>query len=174
MLGKVAGTVGVVVLIGCPVWAPQWGPGILGEIGALPPVGAAALVIAFFGAVAVYCGALQRTLTSVRADARTASPASVWWMFAIPYNFIEDFFIVRAVGTSLASDGRLPARRVRMWSVLGYGWCALQILSLFPGSAGLLGGATALPVWVAHWALTVRFRRELDRFSACLSPASSG
>ena len=84
----------------------------------------------------------------------------MWWMFAVPYNFVEDFFIVRAVAASLAADGRVTPGR---WKVVGYGWCALQILSLFPGVAGYAGGAAALPVWAAHWVMTARINRSLAR-----------
>jgi hypothetical protein len=147
---KVLGTVAVVVLIS---W-PDWRRGILGEVAGQPVAVSALVVAGFFGLVAVYCAALQRTLTLVRAP----RPASVWWMFAIPYNFVEDFFIVGKVATALAADGRVPARR---WAVVGQCWCALQILSLLPGVAGYAGGAAALPVWAAHWVMTARINRTL-------------
>ena len=81
-------------------------------------------------------------------------------MFAIPHNFVEDFFIVRAVAASLTAHG-LPGGAVRRWAVLGYGWCGLQIVSLFPGTAGYAGGAAALALWAAHWGLTARLNRTL-------------
>ena len=37
---KIAGTVAVTVLLGYPLWAPQWGGGILGEVAGLPPAAA--------------------------------------------------------------------------------------------------------------------------------------
>ncbi|MDI6099991.1 hypothetical protein QLQ12_15425 [Actinoplanes sp. NEAU-A12] len=157
---RIVGTAGVVVLLSHPVWAPRWGSGLLGEIAGRPLWASAAIVTGFLGLVALYCRALQRTLTLVRPGARRAGPRSVWWMFAIPHNFIEDFFIVRAVAASLTADGA-GARTVRRWTVLGYGWCVLQIVSLVPGPAGLAGGAAALPVWAAHWWLTVRVNRAL-------------
>ncbi|WP_369687400.1 hypothetical protein [Streptomyces somaliensis] len=142
---RIAGTVAVTVLLCYPLWAPHWERGVLGETAALGTVAASAVTVVFLGVVALYCRALQRTLGLVRPEARTGSPASVWWMFAIPYNFTEDFFIVRTVATSLAGDGRMPGRFVRWWAVLGYGWCGFQILSLFPGAAGHAGGALAVP-----------------------------
>ena len=63
-------------------------------------------------------------------------------MFAIPHNFVEDFFIVRAVAASLTAHG-IRAGEVRRWAVLGYGWCVLQIVSLFPGTAGYAAGAAS-------------------------------
>ncbi|WP_440066349.1 hypothetical protein [Streptosporangium sp. OZ121] len=162
---KTVGTVLTAILLGYPLWAPEWGPGILGEIGALGMPGGPIALAVFLGLVALYCRALQRTMTLVRPEARTASPASVWWMFAIPYNFTEDFFIVRAVSTSVAAsttDGaRVPGGFIRWWTALGYGWCTFQILSLLPGTAGYAGGAIALPLWAAHWIMTGRVNRRL-------------
>ncbi|MEU4622769.1 hypothetical protein AB0G04_22710 [Actinoplanes sp. NPDC023801] len=155
---RVLGTTGVVILLSYPIWAPQWGSGILGEIAGQPLWASVAIVAGFLALVALYCRALHRTLSLVRPGARRARPASVWWMFAIPFNFVEDFFIVRAVGASLAAHGAGGAGR---WTRLGYGWCAFQILSLFPGPAGLAGGAVALPLWAAHWASTARLNRRL-------------
>ncbi|WP_329093631.1 MULTISPECIES: hypothetical protein [unclassified Streptosporangium] len=162
---KTVGTVLSAILLSYPFWAPEWGLGILGEIGALGMPGGLIAIAVFFGLVALYCRALQRTMTLIGPEARTASPASVWWMFAIPYNFTEDFFIVRAVSTSLAASTtagtRVRGGFVRWWTVIGYGWCAFQILSLFPGTAGYVGGAIALPLWAAHWIMTGRVNRRL-------------
>ncbi|MEU7901520.1 hypothetical protein [Actinoplanes sp. NPDC049118] len=147
-------TAGVVVLLRDP-------RGIAGEFTRRPAAVSVTVVVVFLGLVALYCRALQRTLAVVRPDARTVAPASVWWMFAVPFNFAEDFFIVRNVTGSLAADGRIPARAVGRWSALGYGWCGLQIVSLFPGAIGYAGGSLALPVWAAHWYLTSRLNRTL-------------
>ncbi|MGW0593771.1 hypothetical protein [Streptosporangium sp. NPDC002607] len=165
---KTVGTILVTIILGYPLWAPEWGLGILGEIGALGMPGGLIAVAVFFGLVALYCRALQRTMTLVRPDARTAPPASVWWMFAIPYNFTEDFFIVRTVSASMTADARMPGGFIRWWAALGYGWCGFQILSLFPGMAGYIGGAIALPLWAAHWIMTGRVNRRL----AIRQPAS--
>ncbi|MFI6738873.1 hypothetical protein ACIBI9_38615 [Nonomuraea sp. NPDC050451] len=158
---KILGTVLVSILLTYPLWAPHWGSGILGEIAALGMPGGLIAIAVFFGLVALYCRALQRTMTVVRPQARAAAPASVWWMFVIPYNFVEDFSIVRTVSASLAADGRATSGFVQKWAVLGYGWCAFQILSLFPGAAGYAGGAVALLLWAAHWIMTVQVSRRL-------------
>ena len=158
---KVVGTAGVIVLISCPLWAPQWGAGILGEISGQPLPVSVAVVAAFLGLVALYCRVLHRTLVLVRRDARSAAPASVWWMFAIPYNFVEDFFIIHRIAASTAVDARVPARSLRRWSAAGYGWCTLQILSLFPGAFGFAAGTLAGLLWAAHWGMTVRMNRRL-------------
>lgn len=167
------GTLGVTALLSYPLWAPQWGGGILGEIIGLPPAVALGAIAAFFGLVALYCRTLWRTLTLVHPDARSAPAASVWWMFAIPYNFTEDFFIVRTLERSVAADARIPTREVKRWSTSGYCWCTLQILSLFPGAVGYLGGAVAIPLWAAHWIMTLRINRRLgDRTSTVPSAAT--
>lgn len=158
---KVVGTICVTVLLTYPLWAPEWGRGILGEVEGQGVLGALITVAVFFGLVALYCRTLQRTLALLPPAARTATPASVWWMFAIPYNFTEDFFIVRNIAASLTADATLPSQDVRRWAIVGYGWCAAQILSLFPGAAGYLGGAVAMVLWAAHWIMTVRFTRQL-------------
>lgn len=151
----------VIALLAQPWWAPHWGAGILGEIHALGPTGSIAAVAVFFALVARYCHCLQRLLAAIPPPARTASPRSVWWMFAIPYNFVEDFFIVAAIAASLRNDARIDPSRQRRWHRLGSGWCALQILSLLPGAVGFAAGAAALAAWVAHWALSVRLLRVL-------------
>ncbi|WP_285583326.1 hypothetical protein [Herbidospora sp. NBRC 101105] len=155
VLVKVTGTVLVTALIAHPLYAPHWGTGILGEVTAAGPVGGPVFVAVFFGLVALYCRALERTLVLAGAD----RPGAVWWMFAIPYNFTEDFFIVGRVRAALA--GRVTPEFLRWWSILGYGWCAFQILSLLPGLPGYAGGAVAVPLWAAHWIMTSRLQHTL-------------
>lgn len=153
-------TIPVVVLLTQPLWAPQWGLGILGELTALGPWGAIAAVAVFFGLVALYCRSLQRLHDAVPLRLRRRSSRSIWLMFALPLNFVEDFFIVADIGAALAQTG-LPRQRVRLWSTLGHGWCALQIASLLPGPVGVGCGLLALIAWIAHWALTRSLRAQL-------------
>lgn len=82
-------------------------------------------------------------------------------MFAIPFNFVEDFFIVASIGRSLHSDGRVATASRRVWLVTGIAWCALQIGSLLPGSVGVASGTLALLVWAANWAHTALLSRRL-------------
>lgn len=158
-------TVPVVALLTQPLWAPQWGAGILTEVAALGPAGSAIAILLFFAAVALYCRELQRLLASVPPDARRRSPRSVWLMFAIPFNFVEDFFIVSELGASMRRDGRLAPERLRAWLALGHCWCILQIASLVPGPVGVASGVLALIAWLAHWGLTVAARRRLRFYS---------
>ncbi|WP_433675917.1 hypothetical protein [Microbacterium gorillae] len=152
---RVLGTLAVTALLTSPLWAPSWGRGLLGEIGLLPFPGNLLVVIAFFGLVALYCASLHVLMK--RAGA--ARPASVWWMFAIPANFVEDFYIVHRVDAQIRSRTTTVARLSWLW--LGYGWCGFQILSLFPGIVGLIGGGLALVLWLTHWVLTVVLSRKL-------------
>lgn len=155
-------TVPVLVLLTQPLWAPQWGAGILGEIIAFGPLGAVLAIAVFFGLVALYCRELQRLLAAVPTVRRRRSPRSVWLMFALPFNFVEDFVIVADIGASLRSDGRVPNSRIGRWAALGHAWCALQIGSLLPGPVGVGCGVLALIAWVWHWALTRWLRRGLQ------------
>ena len=156
ILFKVISVAIVVGLLSLPLWIPGSGDGILGEVRAMGPIGAIVATAVFFSLVALYCRSLQRILALVKPEARAARPRSVWLMFAIPYNFVEDFFIVFNVGRSLRSDGRLGIGRSQWWIALGFAWAALQIVSLLPGEAGLIGGALALAAWGIHWVLTAR------------------
>jgi hypothetical protein len=160
---KSVGTAVAALLLSYPLWAPAPARGFFSEIAVLGPVGAPLAVTVFFGSVALYCRTLQCTLRLVDPEARAAAPASVWWMFAIPYNFVEDFFIVANIRTSLVADGRLSVAGLRIWTLVGYGWCFFQVVSLFPGDAAVLGAAAALPLWGFHWMLTHRFNRALAR-----------
>lgn len=147
-------TIPVVALLTQPLWAPQWGTGILGEVAAFGAVGALVSVAVFFGLVALYCRSLQRLTETISPAARVRSPRSVWLMFAIPFNFVEDFFIVADLATSLRRDQRTSQGASRLWLILGLTWCALQIASLLPGVVGVASGVLALFAWVWHWAYT--------------------
>lgn len=154
-------TIPVVVLLTQPLWAPQWGEGIVREVAGLGLIGSIAAITVFFGLIALYCRGLQLLLHAVPLEHRARSPRSVWLMFAIPFNFIEDFFIVGDLGESLGRWGILSATRLRVWQALGYGWAALQLVSLLPGTIGFVGGGLTVVGWIAHWVLTASIRRGL-------------
>lgn len=154
-------TVPVVVLLAQPLWAPQWGAGILGELAVLGAIGSAIAVAVFFGLVALYCRSLQRMLQAIAPPDRARSPRSVWLMFAIPFNFVEDFFIVADLASSLRRDGRTAPGAARLWLILGETWCVLQIASLLPREAGVVSGALALLAWTLHWVHTGVLHRRI-------------
>jgi hypothetical protein len=130
------------------------------------PLGISALVIAFLLAVGIYCRTLQRCLLLVAAPNRASHPSSVWIMFLIPYNFIEDFFIVKKLASSLrreASANPQLNEMTRSGSWCGNGWCAAQILSLVPGPFGEAATVAAVVLWASHWFFIARVNRVLAR-----------
>lgn len=151
---RVFGTLAVTALLAYPFWAPHWGMGLLGEIFLFPFPGNVGIVLGFLVLVALYCATLQRTLNLAAVRSR-----AVWWMFAIPANFVEDFYIMQKVGDALRPHCR--ASTLRAWLILGYGWCVLQILSLFPGFFAMGAGLLAIVLWLIHWMLTLVLNRGL-------------
>ncbi|WP_435299000.1 hypothetical protein [Timonella sp. A28] len=154
-------TIPVTALLTQPLWAPQWGAGILGEIAAFGPVGSVIAMTIFFGLVALYCQSLKRLLEATRPEARSRTPRSIWLMFAIPFNFVEDFFIVADIHSSMRNDGRTAQPALRLWHLLGMAWCILQIGSLLPGTIGVTTGTLALIIWAWHWIYTALIHRKL-------------
>lgn len=160
-------TAAVCALIGWSAMRPD--AGFLAEVRTLGPWGAGALATGFLLAVAAYARDLQKVLEAVPERFRTATPKSVWLMFLIPYNFVEDFWIIGNVATSLkAYDAAHPGRGGRSWGgvgrfglISGLGWCALQIISLVPHLLGSLAGLLAVPLWLWHWAFVRRARAAI-------------
>jgi hypothetical protein len=147
------------------------GPGVLATVQSIGLLSVVLLAVAFFVAVGFYCRDLQRTLELVRPAARAAAPRSVWLMFLIPYNFVEDFFIVHNVTRSLRAEAAVnPA--LAGWKHLGgqvgLGWCALQIVSLLPTRLGEAAGALAALLWILHWRIIRRINKAL---ALALNPA---
>jgi len=161
MLIKLVGTFGVCALIGWSLQNPD--QGIMRELTAYGPLVAAAAGAVFIALVAAYARDLQLLLQAI--PQRAARPASVWWMFAIPYNFVEDFFIIENVAVSLQRAKKqhphLSATFGRFGRVSGFGWCSLQILSLIPHPIGAAAGFLALPLWAWHWRYARLARRSL-------------
>ncbi|MBB1519124.1 hypothetical protein [Aquipseudomonas guryensis] len=154
----------VAAALAYPLLQPEADAGIFRELEMLGPLAAISLTLLFLLAVFLYCRDLQCALSLVRPECRAAAPRSVWLMFLLPYNFIEDFFIVAHVTQSLrreaqANDALRPFSHFGMLS--GIGWCSAQILSLIPHAIGSLAGLLALPLWLAHWHLIRRINRAL-------------
>lgn len=158
-------TVPVAVALAYPLVVPGANAGVFRELALAGPVGAALIGIAFLAAVALYCRDLARSLERVAPESRAATPRSVWLMFAIPYNFVEDFFIVDNVARSLEREARRNGalRSFRTFGRrTGLGWCTAQIVSLVPHEIGSLASLVALVLWVAHWRLIRRVNVALD------------
>lgn len=124
------------------------------------------LIIAtiFLTGVFFYCRALQNCLQLIKPENRTATPKSVWYMFLIPYNIIEDFFIVINVSKSIENEARQNPRLASLQDngmVVGIGWSIAQILSLIPNWGGQLAGLAGLILWIVHWIFILRVNRLL-------------
>jgi len=162
LLFKIALTIPVGFALAYPFLHPTAAGGIFNEIVMLGVFGAVALSSAFLSLVFLYCRDLNRSLTLVHPSARMAAPRSVWLMFLIPYNFVEDFFIIANVARSLEREAKTNAALYSFKSfgmVSGIGWCTAQIFSLLPNGFGAIAGCIAFPLWIIHW----RFIRQVNR-----------
>ena len=114
------------------------------------------LVTVFLIAVAFYCRTLERCWSLVAPERRKAAPGSVWFMFLVPFNFVEDFFIIINLSHSLEEEARFNERlsgQKDFGLTTGMGWCIAQILSFLPHPAGSIAGAIGLILWLMHWRL---------------------
>ena len=153
-------TAGVCGLIGWSLARPD--KGFLAELALLGPWGSAVLVLAFLLAVALYARDLQRVLEAIPEPFRAARPKSVWLMFLLPYNFVEDFWIIGNVAASLKAQAAARGVTTGTFGLIsGLGWCALQILALVPHEVGSVAGLLAVPLWLWHWAYVRRARAAI-------------
>ena len=170
---KIGLTIPVTYALAYPFINPSAVGGVFKEVEALGFLASAALIAVFLVIVFMYCRDLHRSLSLVRPSARTASPRSVWLMFLIPYNFVEDFFIISNVASSLRREAQHNTALNSFKSfgtVSGLGWCAAQIVSLLPHEIGSIAGVLALPLWVIHWRFIRRVNSALTE--AALAHAS--
>ncbi|MCA6364161.1 MAG: hypothetical protein IM638_14080 [Bacteroidetes bacterium] len=122
------------------------------------------IVTAFFGMVACYCLTLQKCLSRIKPENRKAGPASVWYMFALPFNFVEDFFIVIHLAHSLEEEKKSNAalRNVNDFGLVsGIGWCVAQLLSFIPNVVGQVAGLAGMVLVVYHWMSIVKINKLL-------------
>lgn len=145
-----------------PFLQPDASGGILAELQFFGPVGSLLAIAVFLLLVFFYARDLINTLQLVAPASRKASPNSVWWMFVLPYNFIEDFFIIANVAKSLEAEAVSNPALGGFGSYgmkSGLGWCSAQVLSLIPHLLGSIAGLVAIFCWVWHW----RFIRRVNR-----------
>lgn len=138
--------------------------GILGEISVFGPAISAVVVCVFLMLVVLYARDLVKCLRLVSPEARAASPNSVWWMLVLPYNFIEDFFIMINIAKSLQTESMSNPALAQFTSfgkVSGLAWCVCQIISLLPNEVGSLFGLIAMVFWGWHWAFIRRANRAM-------------
>lgn len=155
--------IGLAAMVGYALLYPFFLPqpvGLAKELATLGLEGAILLGLVFFSFVVLYARDLASLLKLISPAHRHASPRSVWWMLVLPYNFIEDFFIIYSVSKSIQSeyeaDPNLPMIQVH-GAITGIGWCVAQIGSLLPNDVGSLSGLLAFIFWVIHW----RFIRQV-------------
>ena len=168
ILVKIVLTLPVTYALAYPFLNPSVAGGVFKEVEMFGLLGSVVLVAAFLAIIFLYCRDLQRSLSLVRPSAREASPRSVWLMFLIPYNFVEDFFIIANVANSLRREAQHnvalhPFKHFGM--VSGLGWCAAQIVSLLPNAIGSIAGVLTLVLWIVHW-------RFIRRVNAVLTEAT--
>lgn len=147
-----------------PFMYPNVSGGVLVELKIFGPVGSVVAIIFFLMLILLYALDLIKSLKLVAPASRKASPKSVWLMFLIPYNFIEDFFIVYNVALSLKTEASHNPRLARFKSFgkfSGLGWCSSQIVSLLPNQIGLVAGLVALVFWAWHWVFICRINKAL-------------
>lgn len=141
--------------------------GILGEIKVFGPMGSACAIAVFLVLVFLYALDLIKSLKLVSATSRKAEPRSVWFMFLLPYNFIEDFFIVSSVAKSLKAEATTNPALAAFKSfgmVSGIGWCVAQLISLIPNWVGFISGLLAIGFWTWHWFFIRRVNAILTKF----------
>ena len=137
-----------------PFIDPSMGSGFLREMQTLGPIGSIIVLAVFLVFVFFYCKDLQKTLELITPQNQLAKPKSVWLMFLIPYNFIEDFFIVYNIAASLKNEAKTNtslANSKDFGLYTGIGWCVAQIVSLAPGELGQLASLLAIILWIVHW-----------------------
>ncbi|WP_310428920.1 hypothetical protein [Chamaesiphon sp. VAR_48_metabat_135_sub] len=162
-LVKIALTIPVAYALTYPFLHPTVAGGVLKEVMMLG-WGGIMTTIGFLVLVFLYCRDLQLSLSLVSPAARQAAPRSVWLMFLFPYNFVEDFFIIANVASSLRKESERNSKLQLFKSfglVTGLGWCTAQIVSLLPNAVGAVAGMLALPFWIAHWVLIRRVNASL-------------
>ncbi|GAA4365764.1 hypothetical protein GCM10023185_36350 [Hymenobacter saemangeumensis] len=137
---------------------------ILEDVSGIGIPGTMLIVGLFFGMVAFYCRTLQKCLALIKPENRKAKPHSVWYMFAIPFNFVEDFFIVIDLANSLEEEKKtnVGLRDITDYGMVsGIGWCIAQLLSFVPGLVGQLAGAVGMLLVFHHWIHISRINRLL-------------
>lgn len=148
-----------------PYFSGSGAEGVLGEIFKIGIGPAVVIMAGFFIMVAFYCRTLQRCLTLIRPEHRKATPNSVWYMFAIPFNFVEDFFIVINIARSIEKEQEHNERlkgRSDFGIVSGIGWSIAQILSFVPGMVGQIAGLLGMILVIYHWVFIGRVNKLLS------------
>jgi hypothetical protein len=137
---------------------------VLGEIFRVGIVPSILIIGGFFIMVAFYCRTLQKCLTLIKPENRKAKPTSVWYMFAIPFNFVEDFFIVINVANSIEEEKKSNIRLKNVSDfgmVSGIGWSIAQVLSFIPNIVGQTASLIGMILVVYHWVQIAKINKQL-------------
>lgn len=132
------------------------------KIGIMPAI---LIMGGFFVMVAFYCRTLQKCLTLLQPENRKATPKSVWYMFAIPFNFVEDFFIVINLAGSLDAEKKANSKLKSVSDVgivSGIGWSIAQILSFIPNIVGQIAGLIGMILVIYHWTQIAKINKLLS------------
>lgn len=87
-------------------------------------------------------------------------------MYLIPFNFIEDFFIVIDVSQSLKNEMKSNIRLNNFGDfglTLGIGWSVAQLFSFIPNTTGQISGFIGVVLWIIHWILIHRINKVLKK-----------
>ncbi len=148
-----------------PFIASNSNESVLAELFRLGIVPSLVIIGAFFVMVAFYCRTLQKSLTLIKPENRKAAPKTVWYMFAIPFNFVEDFFIVINVANSLDAEKRANPKLNTVSDfgmVSGIGWAIAQLLSFIPNIVGQVAGLVGMVLVIYHWVTIARINKLLS------------
>jgi hypothetical protein len=161
---KIILSIAVAICAVYPYVFPSQKSGSIETVAELGLMGSIVLGVLFFAAIAFYCRDLEKCLSRIQPQNRTASPKSVWYMFLIPYNIIEDFFIIITISSSIQNERKVNSNLYSIKDdglVIGIGWCTAQVLSLIPSVGGQISGLIALVLWVIHWGFIRRVNQHL-------------
>ena len=137
---------------------------VLGEIFKIGIVPSILIIGGFFIMVAFYCRTLQKCLALIKPENRKAKPKSVWYMFAVPFNFIEDFFIVINIANSIEEEKKTNSKLKDIYDfgmVSGIGWSIAQVLSFIPNIVGQIAGLIGMVLVIYHWLQIVKINKLL-------------
>lgn len=162
---KIALTIILVIWAAQPFIMSTNEDSILSEIYRIGIIPSFVIGLSFFVMVAFYCRTLQRCLTLLKPENRKAKPISVWYMFAIPFNFIEDFFIVINVANSIEEEKKsnFKLKNVSDFGMVsGIGWSIAQVLSFIPNIVGQIAGLLGMVLVIYHWFQISRINRLIS------------
>jgi len=148
-----------------PLLNPGASGGILNELKIFGSTISILIILVFLLLVLFYAFDLIKLLNLVSPESRNTKPKSVWLMFLLPYNFIEDFFIISNVAISLEKEASINSKLSSFKTfgrVSGFGWCLAQIVSLIPNDLGSLAGFVALIFWCWHWVFIRKVNKTLN------------